>query len=512
MMDKAQFKENLKSQYWRLNHLYWIMDEQGRKVRFKMNAIQYCLYKLLWWLNVILKSRQHGITTFVALFFLDMCLFTPNLRAGIIAHKLTDAKRIFRDKIHFAYDNLPEMIRERVPLLKDEAQELLFANNSGIYVGATMHSATFQLLHVTEYGWTCQHDARRAAEIKAALETIHEGGIVIIESTAEGVGDDFQSLCTAAENKLKLRSPLTRMDFRFHFYAWFEKPSNQLFDAVEIPPGMVTYFEKIEMQTGKTIGPAYRAWYVKKKEVLKDKMYAQHPSTPEEAFFASREGSFYGSYMVAAMERGRICDLPWEKSAPVHTCWDLGDMHTAIWFFQLVEDWIYWIDFYYTNQGLDLADYAKVLQVKPYVYGQHFIGPDFVRSNAKKNGKVMMDYAAECGIHFEPVEPHLIAERHTASRFIIHKSKFDRTRCKQGIGFLTNYHKQKNDLASTEDLIVYREIPFKDANCHGADAFGHGAIAYRTLNIGGTVMGRRTSRVVQGASREDIGSDDTMRV
>jgi hypothetical protein len=312
------------------------MDDKGRKIRFRMNPIQYALYRAIWWLNVILKSRQHGVTTFIAIFFLDACLFTPNLRAGIIAHKLTDAKRIFRDKIKFAYEHLPESVQSERDLVKDEAQEIIFANNSGIYVGATMHSATFQLLHVTEYGWMCQHAPDRAREIKSALETVHEGGVVFIESTAEGVGDDFQSMCNTAEDKQRMATALTRMDYRFHFFPWFQKAENQLHEPVEMRQEDLRYFTKIEAQTGAGIGQSYRNWYVKKKEVLREKMYAQHPSTAEEAFFASTEGAFYGAHMVRAHEQGRILDLPWEQSAAVHTCWDLGDMHTSIWFFQTI--------------------------------------------------------------------------------------------------------------------------------------------------------------------------------
>ena len=37
---EATIKKNLSDQYWRMNHLYWIQDANGNKVRFKMNAVQ----------------------------------------------------------------------------------------------------------------------------------------------------------------------------------------------------------------------------------------------------------------------------------------------------------------------------------------------------------------------------------------------------------------------------------------------------------------------------------------
>ena len=94
---RRQLKK-LSDRRWRLNNLYWIVDEQGDPVKFVMNPVQKRLYDRMWWLNVIPKSRQHGITTFIALFILDACLFNSNTRAGIIAHRLQDAKKILRDK------------------------------------------------------------------------------------------------------------------------------------------------------------------------------------------------------------------------------------------------------------------------------------------------------------------------------------------------------------------------------------------------------------------------------
>ena len=53
----------LADRWWRLNNLYWIKDRYGRKVLFKPNAVQAALDDDLHTLNLVLKSRQHGITT-----------------------------------------------------------------------------------------------------------------------------------------------------------------------------------------------------------------------------------------------------------------------------------------------------------------------------------------------------------------------------------------------------------------------------------------------------------------
>src|SRR6266436_4947786 len=96
---------------WRLNNLYQITDKNGRRVTFTMNSAQEALYREMHRQNVILKARQRGFTTFIQLFMLDACLFNQNIRAGTIAHTLPDARAIFRDKIRFPYDNLPEGLK-----------------------------------------------------------------------------------------------------------------------------------------------------------------------------------------------------------------------------------------------------------------------------------------------------------------------------------------------------------------------------------------------------------------
>jgi hypothetical protein len=123
------------SRLWRLNNLYTITDKNGRRVVFKMNSAQEALYHAMHRQNVILKARQRGFTTFIQLIMLDACIFNEDVRAGTIAHTLPNAQVIFRDKVRFPYDQLPESIRNAVPARNDNSCELLLANNSSIRVG-----------------------------------------------------------------------------------------------------------------------------------------------------------------------------------------------------------------------------------------------------------------------------------------------------------------------------------------------------------------------------------------
>ncbi len=137
-------------------------DEDKKKpkedlvVFFRPNRPQKRLLANLWHRNVILKARQLGFTTLVCILWLDTALFNENMRCGIIAQDRDAAEVIFRDKVKFAYINLPESLRNQMPLARDSASELLFGhNNSSIRVATSMRSGTIHRLHISEFGKIC---------------------------------------------------------------------------------------------------------------------------------------------------------------------------------------------------------------------------------------------------------------------------------------------------------------------------------------------------------------------
>jgi len=151
---QIEIKQKFENKYWRLNNLYWIIDKKGRKVRFKLNSQQERLFDDFWYLNIILKARQFGGTTFIDIYFLDECIFNDNVEAGIIAHNKDDAQKIFRRKVKYPYEHLPEGLKSRIHPTTDSRSELAFNNGSIIYVGTSMRSGTLQYLHICLAGDT----------------------------------------------------------------------------------------------------------------------------------------------------------------------------------------------------------------------------------------------------------------------------------------------------------------------------------------------------------------------
>ena len=207
---------------WRLSNLYTITDKTGTRVPFRPNSAQMALLDDLHSANIILKARQLGFTTLCCLIYLDACIFTPNTRAGVIAHKLDDAKVIFRDKIKYPYDQLDEGLKAVAPALQDSADTLTFANNSSIRVSTSMRSGTLQYLHVSEFGKICAQYPEKAREIvTGALNTVEAGQFIVIESTAEGQEGAFYRMCQEARENASMGKPLSLLDWKFHFFAWW---------------------------------------------------------------------------------------------------------------------------------------------------------------------------------------------------------------------------------------------------------------------------------------------------
>ena len=225
----------MRSPAYRISHLYKILikgdgeddSDPGLVATFSPKRAQRRLIASFWHRNIILKARQLGMTTFIAIMFLDACLFRSNVRAGMIAQTDPIAKKLFRDKVKFAYDNLPDHVRRAMPLERESADELLFAHTgSSIQVSTSMRSGTLQYLHVSEFGKICADFPRRAQEVvTGSIPTVPANGVIFIESTAEGREGHFYNMTMRAKALQEQGTPLTRKDYKLHFFPWFEEPN-----------------------------------------------------------------------------------------------------------------------------------------------------------------------------------------------------------------------------------------------------------------------------------------------
>lgn len=472
---------------WRLGNLYRIMDKEGVEARFELNWAQEALFNEMHYLNVILKARQLGFTTFIQIFMLDATVFNRDIRAGTIAHTLGDAQVIFRDKVKYPYDGLPDGIKVAVPIINDNLTELLLGNNSSIRVGTSLRSGTLQYLHVSEYGKMCAKYPEKAREVRTgALNTVQAGQIVFIESTAEGQDGDFYDVCQSAQVKKRMQSKLTPLDFKFHFYPWWKSPEYAVDpEGVVITQEFATYFAKLKANSGVSLSAAQKAWYVKKAESQKGDMKREYPSTAAEAFEASVEGAYYADQLAAAEMQDRIGVFPYVPGYPVHSISDIGmDDANTVWLFQILPGRVRLIGYFeQTGEGMKgmLRELEERQEKHGYTYGTHYMPHDIRVREWTRGGltriEVMIADVKALGLgRVEKVERAYVDDQINGTRILLGSCEFDEAATAQGIRCLRNYRKDWD-----EDLGKWKDHPRHDWASHGAQALAGLASFYRNL-------------------------------
>lgn len=469
---------------WRVNNLYFIRDKDGKKVLFKMNFVQMWLFNNLWYLNIILKARQMGFTTFIDIYILDECIFNKGVEAGIIAHNKEDVKKIFRRKIQFPYKNLPQEIKDSVRLVTDSQTALELSNGSVLSVGTSYRSGTCQYLHISEHGKICAKFPDKAEEVKtgalpavATSQKEKDGGtIIFIESTAEGRGGDFHDMCQTSKKLKDEDLPLTEMDYKFHFFAWWQDPSYRLndYELVVISNKMEKYFDDLHRIHNIKLSPQQKAWYVKTEAIQGDKMRREYPSTPEEAFEAAIKGAYWGDEIQFLRNKRRIRSVPHEPSLLVHTGWDLGRADTnPIWFFQVYGNQFRFID-YYINNRKSAAHYARIIRQKGaelgYNYGYHYMPHDVeVTDYTQENDLSRLQVFRNAGLNNIIMVQRETDLRHmegiNSVRMMLPLCWFDKKNCDPGIAALEAYQPKWN-----AKLAEPGDTPLHNWCSHGSSA------------------------------------------
>lgn len=458
--------ELLASQEWRLANLYKIKDKEGKIVDFEPNWAQKILLKDSHTLNIVLKARQLGITTFHAILFLDTCLFNRNVNAAIVADSKPVSREIFIDKVKFAYDNLPPFVKEMCPAFRDNVHEMRFSNGSVFRVATSLRGGTLQLLHITEFAKICQENPTKANEIiSGALNAVQAGQFVCIESTARGREGHFYNLCKSAQALQDEGTELGLLDWKLWFFSWWEHPDYVLNSKnVLITKEMSEYFEALESKEI-FLTPEQKAWYVKKMQTQGDYMKREYPSTPEESFEAANEGFYFAKMISIARQERRICHVPYDESAKTYSAWDIGiGDSNAIWVFQIIGKEIHCID-YYENSDEALTHYVNWLKNKPYVYEKHFM-PHDAASRSLQSGKSLVDIARGMGLKVD-ILPRDSNEMFGIEclRNMLPRFFFDQGKCEKGIKAIESFRKEWN-----EKLGCYREKSYHDWASHGAKA------------------------------------------
>ena len=477
---------------WRLNNLYTIRDKSGVKKILKLNNSQKKILKFKHNRKIILKSRQQGISTFYLANNLDDCLTIPGYNAGIQSYGQDEAEKLaMRAKL--MWDEMDDeakwfigmtTIGKPLKLIRSNSKIMEWNNGSVLKIG-NFRGDTLQSLHVSELGKIAKKFPEKAKELKTgAFQAVSKDNKITIESTAEGRTGLFYEMWRKAEEIQLLGKPLTPLDFQAIFLSWVEDPDCTLDFEVEISEDLEKYFKKKEEELGITLTNQQKWWYAKKYEELGDDIKQEYPTTSEEAFAATKDGSYYSKlYRDKIVKRKRIVSNLYDKNLPVNVAMDLGMNDTmVIVFYQfyvgLAEPELRIIDEYH-NEGEGLAHYVKMLRDKErqlgYRYKDFFV-PHDAKVRELGTGKSRLAILQELGVNAKVLPRHPVQDGiELVRKWIPHMFIDDRLHYIKDM--FINYTKEWN-----ERLGTWNSNPLHNEWSHPADTVRYMCMSLPDLN------------------------------
>lgn len=319
-----QVKELISDRNRRLATLYNLTNKKGQITKFRMNKVQQHLDKHHTNRNIILKSRQHGVTTYEAIDMLDEMLFHPGWQGLIISYDKESMEEIFDNKIMYTWNSFPlrpwyEINTERSNKLKvgfkDNPDQITSKSFSSLMVRQSGRGGTFNRIHISEFGTIAANSPSKAKKIiTGAFPTVPIAtGRIDIESTAEGDEGEFHDMFWKAWNRQLqgIEKKLTEFQAFFFNWQWDELEIN----SIQTPePNLPLEFKKYQadhnakcllnpmLQPITDIQITY--WYYKYLELGEDwkKLFQEYPTTPEEAFVSSKT-KFFDFMKLQSLER-----------------------------------------------------------------------------------------------------------------------------------------------------------------------------------------------------------------
>ena len=413
-------KKHLKDWRWRFSNLYWIQpaEKDIPECIFKPRKEQWEILEAIYERGevrlAILKARQMGFSTLIAIICLDMILFNAGFVCGIVDQNQQDAQKK-REKVKYAWTKLPDDIKGAFSIIKDNESEFSIQRGdraiSTVYAGTNARGGTHQLLWVSEWGAIQFDDPKRSDEIADGALPSAEQGIVIVETTWKG-GKTGRLYTEIVEPALKLSDEYrTKEDYKIYFFSWWlDERYQREGDVKQISKECNDYFDSLE-EDGIYLNDKQKLWYFKVAWVKGQHRYEEYPSQLSEIFLSPVEGAIYAKLIDKAETEGRIIDFAISKE-PVFTFWDLGKRDLmVITFIQIVGLQVRIIDTH-MDRGEALKVYAMFCQkweVDNNAYiGGHFLPHDggYERIGTTYN-KSIQEMLGECGLRNINVVPRI---------------------------------------------------------------------------------------------------------
>lgn len=213
--------------YFAKNYIYIKHKDKG-SVKFKLWDFQEETLKDFQnnRMNIILKSRQLGITELMGMYVLWFTIFQRDKNVVIVSKNRRQASQIIK-RIKYAYKKLPSWLKV-VKMVSDNVHTIEFDNDSIIFADATTENAgrgeACSLFIVDEAAFIPELEEMWAS----VFPTINNGGSCIVGSTPNGGAGQFYELyINAPENGF---NPI-KLDWDCHperDAEWFEETKRSM--------------------------------------------------------------------------------------------------------------------------------------------------------------------------------------------------------------------------------------------------------------------------------------------
>lgn len=284
-------------------HCLRISNKGGQEIPFTLNKAQMYLHNRIEQQKkrigkvriLIVKGRQQGCSTYVAARFYHKAVFNPGQNVYILSHESNTTQKLFGIVKRY-HENVPDEMKMKVE--EDNVKAYKFANKSTYSVGTarnknTGRGGTVQLFHGSECAFYENTDELQTGLLQSIADM--QGTEIILESTANGLGNFFHQACMDAMQGVG--------EYELVFIPWFWQEEYSQTPPVDFK--RTDEEEKLVEQFGLTDSQLY--WRRMKIASFgaggEWKFQQEYPNTPHEAFVSSGESMIPAEQIHNARKR-----------------------------------------------------------------------------------------------------------------------------------------------------------------------------------------------------------------
>ncbi len=271
---------------------------------------------------IVLKARQVMVSTATAAQFFHQVPFNAGQHAEVVAHDEKATKKIFRyyHQIQSGYKpfrgvaGLPELTKDA-----EEKGQIEWANGSKIHIHTAGNvkggrAGSTRYLHLSEYAFWPNAKTLMTGLMQSVPSD--PDTIVVIESTANGVGNDFH------QRWLEASDPSSESDWIAFFFAWWQHPEYALepADPRAFEESLSEDERELAQKHNLTLAQLnWRRWCIRNNcGGSVDTFRQEYPSHPEEAFLFSGRPRFSHKHLgrMPIDREGIVGDIFEEQNGP----------------------------------------------------------------------------------------------------------------------------------------------------------------------------------------------------